>query len=164
MSGNIVTDKTDCCDRVFSDFQFQSIRIAQPPARKGVYVVRVSRMGRPLKEIIEQGTQIVQRLNWPLVGRKIMNRTGRLERVNLCPIVYLGSAGTQNTSKHTLKGRYKDFAGRHTAMYPLWLLLYFGWEIEYGWLIDESPAITEKNLKHRYKELHDGKLPALVHR
>jgi len=38
--------------------------------------------------------------------------------------------------------RYRDLAHRHTAQYPLWTLLYFGWEPEYGWNVsDEQKAL-----------------------
>jgi len=49
-------------------------------------------------------------------------------------------------------------------MYPLWALLYFGWELEYGWVEDEKPAELEETLKRRYRQVHRGKLPALVDR
>lgn len=49
-------------------------------------------------------------------------------------------------------------------MYPLWALLYFDWELEYGWLEDSNPASVEVNLKQSYKQNHAGKLPAIVDR
>jgi len=61
-----------------------------------------------------------------------------------------------------LKGRYQEFSGRHTAMYPIWALLYFGWELEFGWKEEEDPRNAESKLKQKYAERHNNKLPALV--
>jgi len=40
-------------------------------------------------------------------------------------------------------GRYRDLARRHTALYPRWVLLYFGWELEYGWKVSDEPKELE---------------------
>lgn len=153
-----------CCQDLFSGFTFQDIRYASPPDRKGVYIIRVQRRGMSVRETVERVERVVHDLNWPLVGNRMLNRIKRIERINSCPVIYIGSAGTQRGSKHTLKGRYKDFAGRHTAMYPLWALLYYGWDLEYGWREEESPAGLEEALKRRYKQSHADRLPALVYR
>ena len=153
-----------CCDNLFSGFTFQDIRAATPPERKGVYVIRVKQRGEPVAEILQQVGKVIQHLDWPIVGKKMLNRIKRLEEIGSCPVIYIGSAGTLQGSKYTLKGRYHDFAGRHTAMYPLWALLYFGWDLEYGWVEEENSPGLEESLKHRYRESHRGKLPALVYR
>jgi len=153
-----------CCDELFSHFTFQDIRIATPPERKGVYIIRVKQRGNPIEKILQQVRTIVERLNWPQVSKKVLNRVGRLQKIDSCPVIYIGSAGTRQESEHTLKGRYADFSGRHTVMYPLWALLYFGWELEYGWAEEEKPAELEETLKRRYRQVHGGKLPALVDR
>jgi hypothetical protein len=153
-----------CCDNLFSDFTFQDIRAATPPEIKGVYIIRVKQRGKPVAKLLQQVGKVIQHLDWPIVGKKMLNRIKRLERIGSCPVIYIGSAGTQQGSKHTLKGRYSDFAGRHTAMYPLWALLYFGWDLEYGWMEEENSASLEESLKHRYRQSHGGKLPALVYR
>ncbi len=98
------------------------------------------------------------------IGKKMSNRIERLKKVKVCSIVYIGSAGTGTESNHTLLGRYEDFAGRHTVMYPIWALLYSGWDLEYGWVQNKTPNILERRLKLKYKELHKGELPALVKR
>jgi hypothetical protein len=46
----------------------------------------------------------------------------------------------------------------------LWVARSLGWTLELGWKEAEMPDIAEKELKRRYKELHGGKLPALVQR
>jgi len=153
-----------CCANLFSDFTFQDIRTSSPPKRKGVYVIRVKRKGKHVTEIVEQMEHVIQHINWPRVGKKMLNRIKRLEKINLCPVIYIGSAGTRQDSKHTLKGRYEDFSMRHTAMYPIWALLYWGWDLEYGWIVGENSASLEEHLKQRYKESHNGKLPALVYK
>jgi hypothetical protein len=154
----------DCCSDLFAGFTFQNIRTASPPNRKGVYVIRVRRRGQSPDDVLQQAAYAVDRLNWPLVGRKMSNRTRRLREITECPVIYIGSAGTRATSRHTLKGRYADFAGRHTAMYPLWALLYCGWDLEYGWKEQEDPAALEASLKQAYKQRHRDALPALVSR
>ncbi len=158
-------DKKDvCCTALFSEFTFQDIRVATPPDRKGVYVIRVRREGEPIEDILLEVGRVIERLAWPAVGEKMLDRVGRLRRVGECPVVYIGSAGAQRGSRNTLRGRYKEFGGRHTAMFPLWVLVYFGWDLEYGWLEEEEPARVEAELKERYREIHGGRLPALVNR
>jgi hypothetical protein len=152
------------CDALFTGFTFQDLRTAEPPDRKGVYVIRVKQQGQPIKDIVQRVNQIVHTLAWPIVGNKMLARIDRLNRIASCSVIYIGSAGTRPSSKHTLAGRYSDFGGRHTAMYPLWALLYFGWQLEYGWKEDDRPADLEEQLKEQYRRIHDGRLPALVHR
>jgi hypothetical protein len=65
---------------------------------------------------------------------------------------------------NTLKGRYNEFSGRHTAMYPIWVLLYFGWKLEFGWKESDEPSLEEKRLKEKYQNTHQNRLPALVKR
>ncbi|MHC4620367.1 MAG: hypothetical protein ACYTEQ_21670 [Planctomycetota bacterium] len=156
--------ESTCCDNLFTSFTFQDIRDASPPNKRGVYVIRVKRRGRPIGEMIEQIEQIIRRLGWPVVGKRMRSRIKRLEKIVSCPTIYIGSAGTQPGSRHTLQGRYRDFAGRHTAMYPLWALLYFGWELDYGWREAENSAELEERLKRAYKQGHNDQLPALVYR
>ncbi len=153
-----------CCSSLFSSFVFQDIRNARPPERRGVYVIRVKRMGTPTEEIVRQVEQLVQGLGWSMVGDKVLNRIRRLEKVHHCSTIYIGSAGTRAESRNTLRGRYEEFSGRHTVMYPLWALLFFGWELEYGWREEASPDVAEGHLKEVYRRNHQGKLPALVHR
>lgn len=154
----------NCCGDIFSRFMFGDMRASNPPESKGVYIIRVKGKGKPVKQVIEDAMECIRQLNWPLVGKKMSNRIERLQRLSVCSVVYIGSAGTGAESKHTLLGRYEDFAGRHTAMYPIWALLYSGWELEYGWVQSSKPKILEGQLKSRYKELHKGELPALVRR
>jgi len=152
-----------CCNSLFTEFQFQDLQSASPPDEKGVYVIRVKKEGCPVKKIIEIVKQLVQNLKWEFVENYILSRIDRLESITQCPIIYIGSAGTQKGSKNTLKGRYKEFSTRHTAMYPIWALLYFGWELEFGWKEEKNyPKNIETQLKQKYKEKHENKLPALV--
>lgn len=157
-------NQRDCCKDLFTEFEFQDLRSASPPNKKGVYVIRVKKEGSPVKEMIEQVKPRVQNLNWKFVENYILNRIGRLRKINQCPIIYIGSAGTRKASRNTLKGRYKEFSGRHTAMYPIWALLYFGWELEFGWKEEDAPGNVESQLKQKYTERHKNKLPALVKR
>jgi len=154
----------DCCNKLFDDFMFQDLKSALPPKKKGVYAIRVKQAGVSVKEIYEKLYQLLQKLNWKMIEEKVLSRINRLEKINQCSIIYIGSAGTHKGSKNTLKGRYKEFAGRHTAMYPIWALVYFGWKLEFGWKETENPSQLEDQLKQKYKKLHNDKLPALVER
>ncbi|MEM2292997.1 MAG: hypothetical protein QW228_07380 [Candidatus Aenigmatarchaeota archaeon] len=152
-----------CCNYLFDDFVFEDLTSAKPPDKKGVYVIRVkSKREVPLGDMIEKTRQLLSNIGWDLVTDFIMSRVKRLENIGNCPIIYIGSAGTQKESKNTLKKRYEEFANRHTAMYPIWVLLYFGWKLELGWKISANPLHDENELKRNYQILHGGKLPALV--
>jgi hypothetical protein len=152
-----------CCSHIFSDFTFADIRHAQPPSNKGVYAIRVAKRGASADNIIRDIKPVLVRLDFPLLADKFTKSIARLNRIEDCPIIYIGSAGTRDSSKHTLLGRYRDFAGRHTIMYPIWCLLYFDWCIDYGFRETDSPSEFEAKLKSRFRERH-GRLPALVHR
>lgn len=150
------------CSHIFDQFEYQDIRTADPPDRKGIYVIRVVKRGLDVEEIISEIEELLARIDWVLVGKKARNRLDRLRNIGECPYIYIGSAGPRSQSKHTLKGRYRDFSSRHTAMYPIWALLHFGWELEYGWMVVEESGKLEKEFKSRYREIHNGSLPALV--
>lgn len=159
-----MNSQSTCCDHLFSGFTFQDIRNATPPEERGVYVIRVKRRGKPVTEIVQEVEKVVQHLNWGIVKEKVHSRIERLEMIDSCPVIYIGSAGGKG-GKRTLKDRYSDFAGRHTAMFPLWALLYFGWDLEYGWMVEEeNPGDLEESLKERYKQIHGNPRPALVER
>jgi hypothetical protein len=55
----------------------------------------------------------------------------------------------------------KEFQIRH-SMYPVWILLYFGWKLEYGWKECDDPGTSEAELKGAYRKSYGGKLSALV--
>lgn len=152
------------CTEIFEGFRFEDLRSADPPDLKGVYVIRVEKNGIDIEQINSRVNDVLRKINWPLLSRKVNSRLARLSRMDKCPYIYIGSAGPKPGSKHTLRGRYRDFSARHTAMYPLWALLYFGWDLEYGWLVVEDSARLEEELKSRYRRVHDGRLPALVSR
>jgi len=154
----------DCCRDLFEDFTFLEISQSSPPNEKGVYCIRVQKRGLSTEEIEKYAATQISHLRWGMVQDYLLNRIHRIHNITDCPVIYIGSAGTNTTSKHTLAGRYQDLKKRHTAQYPIWALLYFGWELQYGWKISDSPALIESQLKEKYKERHDGKLPALVSR
>ena len=158
---------SDCgiaCKNLFTAFCFRDLRFAEPPDMKGVYVIRVRQEGLPVDSVLSGVRHVVKSLNWPAVGEKIMDRTQRIMMIDDCPIIYIGSAGTNPKSKQTLQGRYNDFAGRHTAMFPLWALVYHHWDLKYGYRAVGDSGASEANLKSRYREIHGGRLPALVYR
>jgi len=155
---------TDCCSDIFTDFTFEDLTNADPPDEKGVYVIKIkSKSEVPPSVMIEKTRQLLLGLNWNLVTDFIMSRVERLSKIGNCPIIYIGSAGGQRGSKNTLRGRYREFSLRHTAMYPIWVLLYFNWKLEFGWKESLRPKQEEEELKIKYRKLH-GMLPALVER
>lgn len=155
-------NQRNCCVGLYDKFKFEDLRGASPPKEKGVYVIRVKNKGCPATEIVEAVKPIVEDLKWGMLEKHILDRINRLENINQCPIIYIGSAGTRKDSKNTLKNRYEEFSGRHTAMYPIWALLYFNWDLEFGWKEESNPKDAECQLKQEYKKRHKDKLPALV--
>ncbi len=153
-----------CCDDLFKGFTFQDIRRADPPPRKGAYIIRISRRGASIDEIVRQCQSIASGIAWPIVEKYSMRRINRLREITDCPLIYVGRAGKSTGSKNTLRGRYHQFAHTHTIMLALWSLLYFGWELEYGWTETPNPEELEENLKQRYASRHGGRFPALVDR
>lgn len=152
-----------CCANLFTEFEFQDLVSAEPPSKKGVYVIRIRSKSESTPEMmVEKTRQLVSRLGWGLVEKHIIDRVERIGRIGHCPIIYIGSAGTRPGSRNTLKGRYKEFLGRHTAMYPIWVLLYFDWKLEFGWTECDEPGREEDMLKRAYLKIHQGRLPALV--
>lgn len=130
--------QTDCCGCIFEGFEFQDLKDVNPPDEKGVYAVRVKKKGCPVDKIVEQTGKITEKLGWKFVGSYINRRIERLKDIDKYPIIYIGSAGTHKTSQNTLKKRYEEFSGRHTVMYPIWALIYFDWQLEFGWKIEKS--------------------------
>ena len=114
-------------------------------------------------EIVKHVKPIVKQLKWKMVEKHILNRINRLKKIKQCPIIYIGSAGYRENSKNTLKNRYRELSERHTAMYPIWALLYFGWDLEFGWKEESNPKDAECQLKREYKNKHGDK-SALVER
>ena len=93
---------------------------------------------------------IIKKLNWKLIGDLLFNRINRLRKINNCQIIYIGRS-------KNLKRRYREFTGSHTIMYCVWMLLYFGWDLEYGWLVSEKPTVLEKELLEKYKQALNSK-------
>ena len=155
----------DCCNDLFDAFEFTRFQDAEPPKRKGVYVIRIHQRGTPVGEVHEKAVGLAGSIGWDVAGRFLCSRLNRLSKIGDCPTIYIGSAGTHPGSKNTLHGRYLELAARHTAQYPIWALLSAGWELQYGWMVvDDHPGTAEEALKGRYRKAHGGNLPALVSR
>ena len=155
----------DCCNDLFDAFEFTRFQDAEPPKRKGVYVIRIHRRGTPAEEVHDKAIALAESIGWDVAGRFLRSRLNRLSKIGDCPTIYIGSAGTYAGSKNTLHGRYLELATRHTAKYPVWALLSSGWELQYGWMVvDEHPGSAEEALKGQYRMAHGGRLPALVNR
>jgi hypothetical protein len=157
-------DEYFCGMDLFADFTFEDITKANPPEEKGVYVIKIKKRGLPPDEIISQLTTNIAGLRWQLVQDYLTSRIARITNITGCPVIYLGSAGTNKKSRHTLAGRYRDLASRHPVQFPVWALLYSGWELEYGWKVSDEPKEMEVELKKEYRKRRKGRLPALVSR
>jgi len=154
-----------CCNGLFDAFEFTRFQDAEPPKRKGVYVIRIHRRGTPVEEVHDKAIALAESIGWDVASQFLCSRLDRLLAIGDCPTIYIGSAGTYAGSKNTLKGRYLEFSRRHTAQYPVWALLSSGWELQYGWMVvDEHPGAAEEALKGQYRKAHGGRLPALVSR
>ena len=164
LSGQRIDMNGGCCETLVDDFKFTDIREAQPPPLPGVYVIRIAHRGQPVPVIVEGVRHLLDRIGWPMLTAKVLNRVERLHRISDCDAIYLGSAGTYKDSKNTLLGRYGEFAGRHTAMYPIWALLAGGWVLDRGWHATPNAALVEAELKDLYRRRHGGMPPALVSR
>jgi len=152
-----------CCGDLFKEFVFEDLVEAKPPREKGVYVIRIKKRSDSLPEaMISEAKQLITKVGWKMLEKKMVSRIERLRRISQCPTIYIGGAGTQPGSRNTLKGRYTEFSGRHTAMYPIWILLYFGWKLQFGWKKTKQPANEEVECKKKYRKTHQGRLPALV--
>jgi len=155
----------DCCNGLFDAFEFTRFQDAEPPKRKGVYVIRIHQRGTPAEEVHDRAIALAESIGWDVAGRFLHSRLDRLSKVGDCPTIYIRSAGTYAGSNNTLHGRYLELATRHPAKYPVWALLSSGWELQYGWMIvDENPGAAEEALKGQYRKAHGGDLPALVNR
>jgi hypothetical protein len=118
----------------------------------------------PTSEIMQTLAPHVSRLRWETAEKYLLNRIGRILKITDCPLIYIGSAGTNPGSRHTLAGRYRDLVSRHTIQSPVWALLYFGWELDFGWKVAENPKELERDLKERYETRQQRMPPALVMR
>ena len=146
-------------------FTFSDLQNAAPPDKKGVYIIRVKKRGAAPTQVFSDLYKVYEQINWKLVSKYVFSRLNRLNQIHECDIIYIGRAGSSKKEKsNTLKGRYKELANRHTIQFPLWLLLFLGWELEYGWRENLDPDKLETKLKDLYKGCHEGKLPALVNR
>lgn len=164
LEGSIMDPPRQCCGDLFADWVFSDIREARPEPKKGIYVIRVKQPGTPLDEILREADAALGRIGWQMLTESVSKRLRRMEKMDDCPLIYIGSAGTYSNSKNTLIGRYGDFTGRHTIMFPLWLLLYYGWKIEYGCKPFDEAMAEEGALKVQYRQKHRDQLPALCAR
>jgi len=154
--------REDCGLDLFWDFTFGDLTSADPPDKKGVYVIRVRTPGMPPDEILQRLEPLISRFGWQMAEDYLRNRISRIQNIGDCPILYIGSAGTNPTSKHTLAGRYRDLTRRDTAQFPIWALLYFGWKLDFGWKVTGNPRDDEAELKAKYLNRGRRSPPALV--
>lgn len=150
--------RKDCGLDLFWDFTFEDLTGAKPPDAKGVFVIQVRKPGMPPDEIMDA----LESHPWHLGGEKaeknLLKRIGRIQNIGDCPILYIGSA----EGKKTLSGMYRELSRRHTARFPIRALMHFGWELDFGWKVDDNPRDLEAELKEKYLNRGRRALPALV--
>lgn len=149
------------CGELVSGFRFFGLAADDPPILpprdNGVYGIRIARRGGPVGEVIEAVTSLLAPIVWARLKRSISTQISRLSAIGDCDLLYLGMAGE-------LYGRWDQLTWSHPAMVPLAALLYHGWQVEFGWLLSDNPAETEKHLKTAYRQTHRNRLPALMQR
>jgi hypothetical protein len=154
--------RKDCGLDLFWDFEFDDITKAKPPDTKGVYVIQVRKPGMPPDEIMKSLESHPEQLKGEKVPKDLLTRIGRIQNIGDCPILFIGSSGVRSGSRPTLKTRYRDLTQRHAARYPIWALLHFGWELDFGWKATDRPKELEAELKEKYLNRGRRALPALV--
>jgi hypothetical protein len=162
--GGVFAMAKSCPLDLFRDFEFADITKVKPPDTRGVYVIQVRKAGIPANELIKKLIPHLSRLRWKMAQDHLLDRISRILNIADCPILYIGSAGTNPTSKGTLAGRYRDLTRNHPAQLPLLALLYFGWELDFGWKVTDNPRELEAELKNKYQTRGHQKIPALAMR
>jgi hypothetical protein len=150
----------NCCEQLFDDFQFADLRTANPPKQKSLYVIRVKQKGLAPSKIIREVKLVTNKLGWSIVEDFVDSRMSHLSRIDNCPLIYIGA--NRDKGENTISDRYKEIANRHTIMHPLWALIYFDWDFDFGWKVNSKPESFEKLYKQKYRALHGGRPPALV--
>ncbi|OYT37471.1 MAG: hypothetical protein B6U89_07240 [Desulfurococcales archaeon ex4484_58] len=149
------------CDVLLDGFLWRELVEIDPselPRNPGVYVIRVFEYGDPIDELIRGFKSFISKTRWIELSRYVESRLKRLYRIGECPLIYIGSA-------NSIRSRYLDLAGkRHTIFFPVLILLYGGWKLDYGFKTTQNKdeaEMLEEELKNKYKSIH-GTLPALV--
>ena len=96
----------DCCNGLFDAFEFTRFQDAEPPKRKGVYVIRIHRRGTPVEEVHDKAIALAESIGWDVAGRFLHSRLDRLSKIGDCPTIYIGSAGTPITQRNSKKTVY----------------------------------------------------------
>lgn len=157
--------KACSCDMVFRGFKWCDLRALKStdlPGMPGVYVLRIAETGWDLKQSAHMLLELVSDAGWLELETYIRSRLDRLNRIGACPVIYIDSTGAE---KGGLRSRLRDLAGkRHTAFYPIFVLLYSKWKIDYGFKdckSNKEARQLEEYLKQKYRAIH-GRPPALV--
>jgi len=153
------------CADIVSRFRFSTNLAADgptiPPKEDGGYGISVTRRGLPVREIMEAASSFCALLPWPRLQRSLSAQINRLSMIGTCDLVYLGKGGG---STNKLYGRWDQLTWSHPTTLPLAALLYFGWQLKFGWMACANPLEMEKSLKIAYRQTHDNRLPPLMKR
>ena len=150
-----------CTLDLFRDFTLEHLMSARPPKQQGVCIIKIRKRGVAPEEIVRQLHQQIVFLP-PNLAKAGFRWIAGIRNITDCPVIYLGS--TRPHSTHTLRERYVSLLHRSSVQYPLWTLLYYGWEMDFGWRVSDNPSDDEAELRRKYAERRQGMLPALVHR
>jgi len=77
----------DCCNGLFDAFEFTRFQDAEPPKRKGVYVIRVHRRGMPVREVHEKAVCLAGSIGWDVASQFLCSRFDRLSEIGSCPTI-----------------------------------------------------------------------------
>jgi hypothetical protein len=74
----------DCFNGLFDAFEFTRFQDAEPPRRKGVYVIWVHRRGTPIGEVHDRAIGLAGSISWDIAGRFLRSRLDRLLTIGDC--------------------------------------------------------------------------------
>ena len=68
-----------CCNGLFDAFLFTRFQDAEPPRRKGIYVIRIHQRGTPVEEVHDKAITLAESIGWD-VQADFYSRLNGLQR------------------------------------------------------------------------------------
>jgi len=161
--GGYNSKEQQCGLDIFSDFKFQNISNAHPPDKPGVFVIKIRKPGTDEIEIYNELISDFENIKWATMQDAYTNRLDKIVHMSNCPILYIGSAGTNMKSRQTLASHYHELAYCHPIQYYLWALLHYNWKLDFGWKVCDNPKKYAAEIKTMYVK-HHGQMPMMVER
>lgn len=155
-----MANQRNCCDELFKGFEWKDFKEANPLKCGGVYAIRINDEGKKPEIMVGKAKDLISSIGLKSSDSPLTNLINRLREINECPIIYIGRS--KNMWRRYDRGLLGD--GNHPAKFPIWILYYFGWKLEFGWKTSDNPKDEEDELKNEYRKAHGYKLPALMKR